>query len=84
MYESTALPGIAGNGRRVDNLHRGTLLRPDLLSGLRQIFFLLVRGCSNRSNDLSFKVCDQVAVEFLPSHDEWLNISAKLTWATAA
>lgn len=49
-----------------------------------QIYFLSVCGCRNRSNDLSFKVCDQVTVEFLPLHDEWLNISAKLTRATAA
>lgn len=40
--------------------------------------FLSVFWCSNRSNDLSFKVCEQVTVEFLPLYDEWLYISARL------
>lgn len=82
---SITCPGTAGNRRREDYLHRGTHISqviscqdcsPDL--------FLLLLRCSNRSNDLSLKACDQVTEEFLPLHDEWLNISVQLTWATAA
>lgn len=46
--------------------------------------FQSVFRCSNRSDDSSFKVCDQVILDLLPLFDKWLDISVQLTWATAA
>lgn len=79
--KAAAPPGTEGNGRWGNDLHGGTDVSG--LSGLANLF-LSAFQCSHRSNDFSFKECDQVMVEFLPLYDEWLNISAQLTWATAA